>query len=624
VLTSVGFLLDGYAFAVTMITTVSSGVWFGVAGFIAWRKSTDYMALLAALTLILVGAFSITGGIASYPTSLKWSLHVVNGLELIAFFVFLGLFPNGRFVPRWTGWVALGGGVALILDPVLAGGRDLGPFWFVFAATLVGAQIYRYLRVSGTVERQQTKWVIYSVALILCVALGMFFMTQVRPPPEPFGTLMGALLGPTANVVLLVLPLSLGVAILRYRLWDIDPIINRTLVYGALTVSIVGLYVLVVGGLGTLFQARGTFLSLLVTGLIAVLFAPLRDRLQRGVNRLMYGERDDPYAVVSRLGQRLEGTLEPTAVLPTVVQTVRDALKLPYVAVSLGNEKVVAATGTPTGNLLKLPLIYQGLEVGALWVAPRAEGEGLSKADAQLLSELARQIGVAAHAASLTHDLQRSRERLVTAREEERRRLRRDLHDGLGPQLASQSLKLEAARDFLHAEPARAEALLDDLITQSQGLVADIRRLVYALRPPALDDLGLLSALREHLIRAAPPGLRVHLELPERLPPLPAAAEVAAYRIAQEAVTNVVRHARAQGCSLKLWLERCGTRGTLHLEVRDDGVGIPLGAPKGVGLTSMRERAEEVGGCLLVEAATPHGTRIRAALPYGLETDGKA
>jgi signal transduction histidine kinase len=195
-------------------------------------------------------------------------------------------------------------------------------------------------------------------------------------------------------------------------------------------------------------------ISLIATGLVAVLFAPLRDRLQRSVNRLLYGQRDEPYAVLSRLGQRLEATLAPEAVLPTIVATVKEALKLPYAAIALdqeGRSIEVATAGTLTIDPLCLPLTYQGETIGQLILAPRTPGEAFAPAEQRLLDDLAHQASVATAAVRLTADLQRSRERLVTAREEERRRLRRDLHDGLGPTLAGHSLKIGSARALLAA-----------------------------------------------------------------------------------------------------------------------------------------------------------------------------
>ncbi len=215
----------------------------------------------------------------------------------------------------------------------------------------------------------------------------------------------------------------------------------------------------------------------------------------------------------------------------------------------------------------------------------------------------------------LTTDLQRSRERLVTTREEERRRLRRDLHDGLGPTLSSLPLKLDVAGDLMEQDPVAARELLRGLKEQSQSAVADIRRLVYELRPPALDELGLVGAIREIAAQYTRNGLRVSVDAPEELSLLPAAVEVAAYRITQEALTNVARHAAASECVVRVALDEAA--GALHLEIRDDGSGIPPGHARGVGLSSMRERAEELGGNCVVESAVMGGTLVHATLPSG-------
>ena len=264
---------------------------------------------------------------------------------------------------------------------------------------------------------------------------------------------------------------------------------------------------------------------------------------------------------------------------------------------------------------LILPLTYGPETVGQLVLAPRGPGESFAKSDLRLLEDLARQIGIAAYAVRLTADLQRSRERLVTAREEERRRLRRDLHDGVGPQLAALTLKLETARRKLAADPD-ADALLSDLGDRTRAAVADIRRAVYDLRPPALDEFGLVPVLRETAAQYGQNGPGIRVEAPENLPPLPAAVEVAVYRIVGEAITNVVRHAEARTCVVRITLDE----GALRLEVSDDGVGIGRDRGAGVGLRSMRERAEELGGVCTVEPVPGGGTRVNARLP--LEMSG--
>jgi signal transduction histidine kinase len=432
---------------------------------------------------------------------------------------------------------------------------------------------------------------------------------------------------------LLILAVFTCVAILRYKLYDIDLLINRTLVYGSLSACIVGTYMLAVVGLGVLFQARGNLaVSLVATVVVAVLFQPLRSRLQRGVNRLMYGERDDPSAVTSRLGRRIEATLAPEAMLPTVVETIAQALKLPYVAILLKEGdgfRSAASYGSPGAEPEALPLIYQREEIGRLVIAPRAPGEQFSTGDRRLLEDLARQAEVAVHAVRLTADLQRSRERLVATREEERRRLRRDLHDGLGPTLASFALKLEGARKLVRRKPEDAEVLLSRLTEQTQDTVMDVRRLVYGLRPPALDDLGLVAAIRQQAEShgfvaheafsgatgdgvSGETGLVFSLEAPGNMPTLPAAVEVACYRIAQEAITNVARHAYAKTCRVRLSVDRGAS--VLELEITDDGAGIPGDRVAGVGLSSMRERAEELGGTCKVEPGPQGGTRVLARL----------
>ncbi len=592
---------------------------------------------------------SLPGGKVMAWLATGWTATL--GWGLLAVFVPL-LFPTGPLVSeiwRRVAWVAAGvlalsvvtlaftpGQVAEDLpieNPVglesAAPAFELAPMVLMPALMVITAAsaislIIRFRRSIG-VERQQLKWFAYSIALLASVIV-LGFLTNLGPVTVPESAL---------TVIhtsgLLAVPVAMGVAILKYRLWDIDVIINRTLVYGALTAVVVGLYILVVGGLGALLQARGNLLlSLLATGLVAILFAPLRDRLQRGVNRLMYGERDDPYSVVSRLGQRLEGTLEPQAVLPSVVQTVREGLKLPYVAVALqrdGEYRIAAVSGSPVMDPLHLALMYQGEQVGELILGPRT-GEGVfGPTDRRLLEDLARQVGVAVHAVHLTADLQRSRERLVSAREEERRRLRHDLHDGLGPALASMSLQLAAVRNLVAENPAAVE-MITDLKAQMQEAVADIRRLVYALRPPALDELGLAQAIREYAARLTQTGLKIRVEAPEPLPPLPAAVEVAAYRIVLEALTNAVRHAGARTCAIRVAVvdggsdpvQRRSAR-ALQAEILDDGSGIHSRSSTGTGLISMRERASELGGTLVVEPVPDGGTRVCARLPLG-DSDG--
>lgn len=481
-----------------------------------------------------------------------------------------------------------------------------GPHAAVFLSLSSATIIWQYRRSQGA-TRRQIRWLMLAALVVGAAAVLLYFL-----PPLVTGGY-----GLDANLIGLIgvlFPLAVAISILRYNLFDIDALLNRALVYGALTTIIIAVYVLVVGVLGTVLQAQGNLIvALVATGVAAVLFQPLRERLQRAVNRLMYGERDEPFDVLARLGQRLESTLSPGMVYPTIVEMVAQALKLPYVALAVQRGEgfeTVESYGPAVEELEVYPLSHQGEVVGQLLVARRGPDEAFSPADERILRNIARQAGAAVHASQLTADLQRSRQRLVTAREEERRRLRRDLHDGLGPTLAAQMFRLGSARALLATDPEAADRILAQLEGQTEETLAEIRRLVYNLRPPALDQLGLAAAVREYAAQYNGADLSVTVEAPDSLPSLPAAVEVAAYRIVQEAVTNVVHHAAAERCVVTLVCD-----GGLRVTVRDDGQGLPADYRMGVGLSSMQERAAELGGDFRVEATPAGGTEVTAILP---------
>jgi signal transduction histidine kinase len=609
------------------------------------RKPNEGMALFVSSYLLLFGA--VLGGslerlavaiekpLAAWPA---WAVQVSAGAKPLLFatptIALLALFPSGRFVPRWTRWLTL---CSVLLAAAIF---YLPPWWWpnvenpiagaiaiLWAATLLAAlyaQIYRYRRVSNPTERQQTKWVVFGFflwLLLITLVSGPYAISYGSSPASSHPWWV-----PVVRAVWFlsstILPITLTIAVMRYRLFDIDLLINRTVVYLSLTAIVVGIYLVMVSYLGVLFQTRNNLIiSLIATGLVAVVFQPLRQRLQRGINRMMYGERDDPYIVLSRLGQRLEAAYAPESVLPTIVETVAQALKLPYVGIALNENrefKIAAEFGRSKTERISLPLNYQGEPVGQLVLAARAPGEQFTSSERQLLDDLARQAGVAAHAVHLTADLQRSRERLVLAREEERRRLRRDLHDDLAPTLASLGLMASTVADLIPTNPATAATLVQELQAEIRATVGNIRRLVYDLRPPTLDELGLLAAVRERAAQYsnAPDGFHVSVDSPAKLPALPAAVEVAAYRIVQEALENVSKHARARQCAV-----RFAHHNGLEIEISDDGIGLPPNIIPGVGLRSMRERAQELGGSYAIERGVSGGTRILARLPIG-EIDG--
>jgi two-component system NarL family sensor kinase len=340
---------------------------------------------------------------------------------------------------------------------------------------------------------------------------------------------------------------------------------------------------------------------------------------------MMYGERDDPFSVISQLNARLEAAVQPEVVLPTLVETVAQVLKLPYVGIEVGKQevyKVIAETGQPQQDSEKFPLTYQNEVIGNLVVGCRGSDENFNESELELLRNIARQAGVAVHSVHLTADLRRSRQELVTAREEERRRLRRDLHDGLGPVLASQGLKIAAASELLESDPLKARQLLDEIGVQNEATLEEIRELVYALRPSALDELGLVGAVRDfsaalNNVSSSKTELQIDvLETADGLPPLPAAIEVAAYRIVTEALTNVTRHANAHHCEVTIRVEPQNGNPALLLNISDDGIGMASKRKPSVGMTSMRERAEEIGGSIRIESEKNYGTRVYARLPF--------
>ena len=473
----------------------------------------------------------------------------------------------------------------------------------------------------GTVEeRRILRWIGVTVTVSLVATVLIGFLPEV---------LFGRALLPWSVLLLfgLPIPFALAAAVLRDRAFDIELVVDRSLVYGGLTIAIVAIYAIVVSVLGAVLAEHGEFaVSLLATGIVAILALPIRDVLQRAVSRLMYGDRDDPYRALARLGHRLESTIEPERIPTVIVDSIAEALRLPYVALEVGPPgaaELAAVRGRPVPEPVVLPLVHGAEVVGRLLLGQRTGDQRFSPADLRLLDDLARGAGAAVHSTRLTLDVLRSRERLVTAREEERRRLRRDLHDGLGPALAAIGLRAEAANELLDVDSTSARAQLDELRLEASRALADIRRLVYDLRPPALDELGLVGAIRQQAAslsspprgagiagEAASTGLAVEVEAPAGLPVLPAAVEVAAYRIAVEALTNAARHADARRCSIRL-----ATGRDLTIEVIDDGRGLPRDLEPGVGITSMRERASELGGSLLVEPIAAGGTRVWAQIP---------
>jgi two-component system, NarL family, sensor kinase len=616
-----------------------------VPGVLIARKRPDnaigWLLLLASVSTAVAGAgreylvYGFLGGTAPGYLWIGWFTDSIYMLSMGTLPLVLMLFPDGHAVSRRTrtllllpiASMALGvfgalffadrDGVDVQGHRLYNPGRHAFPAWvsdtamslstLLFIASVVVSiclLVLRYRR-SGAEARLQMKWVVWAGAIgVLELA------TELIPNNQ-----LSQVTGPIASSLLTA---SVCIAILRHRLFDIDLVINRTLVFLALTAVVVGGYVGVVALLSAaLGQPVRIGTGVIATALLAIAFSPARNRVQRGVDRLMYGERKNPYGVMTQLGLRLERS-DQHGELAVVVDTVTQALKLPYAAILDADGLLLAESGVARGTPHVEPLTYQGAAIGQLAVGPRDGRAGFNRDERRLIADLARQIGAAMHAVGLSRDLQASRERLVNAKEEERRRLRRDLHDGLGPKLAALALKLDAARSLVDGRPEQSKQVLTQVKADIRGTIEDIRQLVYGLRPPALDELGLVGALRECVERFGPgsgagPAMTVHA--PAALPTLPAAAEVAVYWIVNEAVTNVVRHASARHCEVRLEL----AEGAVLVSVADDGTGLPPNWRAGVGTSSMAERAAELGGTLtMLPARRGTGTRIDVTLPVRL------
>ncbi|GIH06879.1 hypothetical protein Rhe02_49460 [Rhizocola hellebori] len=598
-----------------------------VAGFVFLRRPDDpaARALLAVAALVPLGltAFPYSTQVIDVVTGRLWPLVVADTASLLMW----GAVLHFTFVfPRPSGLVArhrrLAAAVAYLLPAVLylanlartlpgaTGALERTGLLVTisvpaanvipFAAAAVMVLSYRAARDRAT--RQRLAWVFAAFGFGLACYLGLGRL------PE---WLNGTPLVPWAwqTLFFLPVPLALGAAVLRYRLFDLEIFLRRSLIYGALTGTLILIYFGAAAAFGALLGTPVQVGPLLAGGIVIGLVLSLRERLRRMVIRLIFGDRDDPDEVVRQLSQRLEATASADSILHNVAQTLARALRLPYVSVELsGTEPRTASHGRPAGNPVTVQLTHRGEHVGQLVLDSGPIREPFGPDDRRLLDGLARQVGVTAHNLLLTVRLQRSLERVVAAREEERRRLRRDIHDGLGPVMASGGMRLELARALLRTDPDAAQAVLADLATTQQQALTDLRRLVEGLRPPVLDQLGLVGAVRQRADRFT--GLAVTVEAAADLEPLPAAVEVAAYHIVSEALTNVVRHAGAHACAVRLWRDE-----GLRVEVSDDGVGLAESYRAGTGLLSIRERAAELGGEADAAPRAQGGTQIRARIP---------
>jgi signal transduction histidine kinase len=642
----------GVSDTLVLLVTVVPAALLGSVVVAARPRDPVGWSFLTAGLLFLVGTTGHQWALLGLPGThvAVWMQTWTYQVGLVPLFVLVPLyFPDSRLPsPRWRPLPRAALVLAPILGVVLAitpGAVHLGDWSFAnplgllppAAADVLGttlslallglilvaaASLVVRFRVADRADRARLK--LLAGAVVLTATALVVDAVVALAWPDTYLEVFAVV-----QVVPVTIVAAAALSVVRHRLFDVERVLNRALLYVLLTGCVLVLYVAVVALLQPI-SLEAPLVSLVTAAVVAVAINPLRSRLQRAVDRLVYGDRADPYRALALLGRRLETALSPGEALPAVVQAVADALHLPYVAIEemgpTGGYATAAAHGSPPAPgaaLLHVPLFHAGDQVGRLTLGSRGRRFDLAPSDRHVLTDLARQVGVALHAARaaefaarLSVDLQRSRERLVLAREEERRRIGRDLHDGLGPQLAGVSMTAEAARDLIGVDDARAGQLLDGLLDRAETAVHEVRRIAHLLRPPALDALGLVGALRSQAATVTRPA--VDVEAPE-LPALPAAVEVAAYRIASEAVRNVVVHADASRCHVRLRL----TGEALEVTVTDDGRGLGAAGEPGLGITSMTERAGELGGSCTWAGAPSGGTVLRAVLPCSAAGTGE-
>jgi signal transduction histidine kinase len=562
------------------------------------------------------------------------------------------LFPTGRPPsPRWAwvGWatvvVAAGFVVFTVFQPEFitfdASGQQvtvpnpigiegftnqeeesgLLPVLYVALALLsvlsLASLVVRYRRADAEL-RAQLKWLLFAAALLVA-----WVVAVMLAPSLDESDWSGAVLA----LLLAGIPVSAAIAILRYRLYDVDVVINKTLVYGVLALFVTVVYVALVVGIGTVVGGTGNLvLSIVATAVVAVAFQPVRDWVQRFANRVVYGRRATPYEVLSDLSGRMAQARATEELLPGIAAIVAEGVGAARVEVWLRvgpdlvreaawSEPPSAPLEPPTvvdsavsvpGADAAVPVRHQGELLGVISVV-KHRGDPLNSAEAKLLDDFASQAGLVLRNVRLVEELRSSRQRLVTAQDEERRRLERNLHDGAQQRLVSIALALRMARDMADSESGSGLGeRLDQASDELALALSELRDLARGIHPAILTDRGLIPALTSLTDRSA---VRATVEstLDRRLP---AAVEATAYFVVAEGLANAAKYSGATMARVRVHIEE----GWLRVEVSDDGVGgaDPL---RGSGLRGLSDRVEAIGGVMELRSPPGEGTTLRCLIP---------
>jgi signal transduction histidine kinase len=540
----------------------------------------------------------------------------------------LVLFPDGRLASPARRWIFRIGGIGMAIgtvgviftptiylsnvpNPLPIASRGLGNlfggvgFVLVSGAAIAAAVslVGRFRRSRGD-ERQQMKWFVYAASLMF---LALIPLTVIAIPP--------AWLQAVSAITTALVPVAVGIAILKYRLYDIDVVINRTVVYGILAAFITLVFLVLVVGVGTIVGGGSTFLAALAAAVVAFVFQPVRRWAQHLANRLVYGERATPYEVLSRFSDRLADTFSVDDVLPRTARVLAEGIGAAGVAIVLqrgGVRTPVAAwpdQDSAPGEIRTFEVRHQGELLGEIEVAMRAD-EPLDPPREKLIRDVAAQAGLIVRNATLIEDLRASRQRLVSAQDRERRRIERNIHDGAQQQLVALAVKERLASTFVGKDDEKAEALLAELQAETTQTLEDLRDLARGIYPPLLADDGLGPALESQARKAPVP---VTLET-DGIGRYPLETEGAVYFSALEALQNVAKYAQATTTTIRLTQDG----GVLSFEVTDDGVGFdPDAAERGTGLQGIADRLDALGGELTVRSAPGDGTTVAGTIPTG-------
>lgn len=564
-------------------------------------------------------------GASETPGSSTWNLVVDQLAQGTWIFLFLSvliayLIPDGHpLSPRWRLWIRIGlAGSALFLVGAAGDASTfrqehsgqapplrwlpetlsdvVGVIGLVLVVLLCFGSAFAVrarLKLATGEARLQLLWLVWGA---LAVPLGILAVWSNHFLPGDRGWLTDV----TLIGVSVALPTAVAIAILRHRLFDIRVVLSRTLTHGALVSGVVALYALLLA-VAEQLGGSGTVGGLLAVVVVAVAVHPAYSWLRQRIERWVYGYRAQPRQALRLLADRTDAA-EPEALVASISEAVAEALRVSSAWVDTGT------AGSDDGHIVRAPLEHRGQRLGDLAIEV-PDGRQLTPADLALLRDLARYAAVLVRSEQQGDQLRESRTRIVAGREEERRRLRRDLHDGVGPSLAAIVLQLNAAQS--RADGGERDMLLTEAREEVKATIAEVRRLVDDLRPPAIDEVGLVDAIQQRAATLTG-DLVIEVTGPDPMPALPAAVEVAAFRIAAEAMTNVARHAHATRCRVAL-----DVNGSFELTITDNGLGTVLSTTRGVGWTSMRERAAELGGSCTIAGRPDGGLVVCAVLPLG-------